>query len=198
MKKIGLLGGTFDPPHNGHLIIANEVLTQCQLNEIWFIPAYVPPHKQKMNVTKLEHRVNMVKLAIESHPSFRLSTIEIKRKGPSYTYDTIKSLKVKYPDVLFYFIIGTDMVQDLPNWKKIDELIKMTTFIGVDRPGFSFKSKYAHVIETVEAPLIDISSTFLRQRFQNKQSTRYYLPDNVRQYIKENHLYESTSSSPNY
>lgn len=189
MKKIGLLGGTFDPPHYGHLIIANEVLMQCGLDEIWFIPAYVPPHKQKMKVTSVNHRLNMVKLAIESHPKFRLCTVEIDRKGPSYTYDTVKSLQAMHPDVTFYFIIGADMVQDLPNWKNIDKLIEMITFIGVNRPGFQLESKFRDKIKFVEIPLIPVSSTFLRERFQRKQSTRYYLPENVRRYIEENRVY---------
>lgn len=190
MKKIGLLGGTFDPPHYGHLMIANEVLTQCGLDEIWFIPAYVPPHKQKSTVTELEHRVAMLNIAIETHPLFQMCTIEIERKGPSYTYDTIKELKEKYPNDTFYFIIGADMVQDLPNWNQIDKLIKLTTFIGVNRPGFQLDSKYEHAIKYIEIPLFEVSSTFLRERFQKKQSTRYYLPEKVRHYIEENQLYE--------
>ncbi len=190
MKKIGLLGGTFDPPHYGHLIIANEVLNQCRLDEVWFVPAFVPPHKQQMRVSKPEHRVKMVKLAIASHPFFRLCTIEIDRKGPSYTVDTLKKLKAKYSNVEFFFIIGADMVQDLLNWKKIDELFEMTTFIGVKRPGFPLESPFLNKIITVETPLTSVSSTFLRERFKKNQSTRYYLPDNVRHYIEENQLYE--------
>lgn len=190
MKKIGLLGGTFDPPHYGHLIIANEVLTQCELDEIWFIPAYVPPHKQNADVTELEHRVAMLELAIESHPYFQMCTIEIERKGPSYTYDTIKELKEKYPENKFFFIIGADMVQDLPNWNNIDKLVKITTFIGVNRPGFTLDSKYKNVIKFIEIPFNAVSSTFLRERFQKKRSTRYYLPEKVRHYVEENQMYE--------
>lgn len=190
MKKIGLLGGTFDPPHYGHLIIANEAMTQCQLDEVWFIPTYVPPHKQGLKVTKPEHRVNMVKLAIASHSSFRLCMIEIERKGPSYTYDTIKKLRESYDDVHFYFIIGADMVEDLPNWKNIDQLRQLITFIAIERPGFSIQTNQSNSVKVVQAPLFDVSSTFLRERFKNKQTTRFYLPDNVRHYIEENHLYE--------
>lgn len=187
MKKIGIIGGTFDPPHNGHLLIANEVLIALKLDEIWFMPNNIPPHKENGS-TSSHDRTEMITLAIEDHPSFFLQTIELKREGPSYTYETIKLLKEKYQDYTFYFIIGGDMVEYLPNWHNIDNLIDLISFVGVKRPGFSLKSPYP-IIE-VEVPQFDVSSSLVRERLANKESTKYLLPDRVRQYIEENHIYE--------
>ncbi|PWA12505.1 nicotinic acid mononucleotide adenylyltransferase [Pueribacillus theae] len=189
-QKIGLLGGTFDPPHYGHLLIANEVLEQCDLDEIWFVPASIPPHKQNEKISASKHRLAMLKMAIKNHPRFRLCAIEIEREGPSYTYETLERLVHQYEETQFFFIIGADMVQDLPNWKNIDHLLKLTTFIGVNRKGHPMESPYKEQIQFVEVPLFEVSSTFLRKRFREKDTTCYYLPKNVRHYIEENKLYE--------
>lgn len=188
MMKVGILGGTFDPPHNGHLIIAQEVLSSLKLDEVWFIPTNIPPHKADAK-SKGEDRIEMVKRAIADNSNFKLQTIEFERSGPSYTYDTITILKEKYPDIEFYFIIGADMVEYLQQWYRIDDLIQEIQFVGVKRPKFKIVSKYK-LIE-VEIPQFEISSSELRQRFKNKQNTRYFLPDSVRQYIEEKNLYGS-------
>ena len=192
--RIGLLGGTFDPPHYGHLLVASEVLEQCNLDEVWFVPNRLPPHKKGMPVTKKEHRLEMVRLAIEGNPSFRLSTIELEREGQSYTYDTIRQLTVTYRNDRFFFIIGADMINDLPNWHHIDKLVQMTTFIGINRPGYSVESPYRAHIQTIDMPPFDVSSSFLRERFKLGKNTRYYLPERVRNYIEENDLYGSKRS----
>ncbi len=184
--KVGILGGTFDPPHYGHLIIAQEVLTALQLDEIWFMPTNVPPHKENAK-TKGEERIEMVKRAIDDNPNFFLQTIEFERSGPSYTYETIGLLQKRYPKAEFYFIIGADMVEYLPNWQHIEELVRQVQFVGVKRPSFKVKSNYP-IIE-VEVPQFEISSSQLRDRFKNKQNTKYFLPDLVKQYIEEKNLY---------
>ncbi|NSL50257.1 nicotinate-nucleotide adenylyltransferase [Calidifontibacillus erzurumensis] len=194
MKKVGILGGTFDPPHNGHLIIAQEVLSVLKLDEIWFMPNNIPPHKGKV-VTKGEDRLEMVKQAIFDNENFKAEPIELERPGPSYTYDTMIILKERYPDIDFYFIIGADMVEYLPKWYRINDLMKHVHFVGVKRPGYEITSTF-EIIE-VEVPEFNISSSQLRRRFRTKQNTRYYLPDQVRHYIEEKNLYGSTESTSN-
>jgi nicotinate-nucleotide adenylyltransferase len=187
--KIGIFGGTFDPPHFGHLIIANEVQYRLNLDEVWFMPNQQPPHKIKTSTTTNEDRIEMLKRATANQPHFKLESIEFNREGPSYSIDTIKLLKAQYPGHRFYFIIGADMIEYLPKWHKIDELIELVQFVGVKRPGYTEQTNYPIIY--VETPLIEISSKMIRNRVQEKEPIHFFLPDEVRQYIKENHLYES-------
>ncbi len=187
--KIGILGGTFDPPHLGHLIIANEVLCSLELDEIWFMPNQDPPHKEKSKNISNENRLDMLSLAIEGHPKFKIETCELERAGRSYTYDTMKLLKENYPTYQFYFIIGGDMVEYLPKWYRIDELVQLITFVGVNRPTYSIQSPYP--ISYVQIPNINISSSLIRNRMKEGITIRYLVPDPVRHYIEENQLYES-------
>ncbi|MDQ0231565.1 nicotinate-nucleotide adenylyltransferase [Metabacillus malikii] len=188
-KKIGILGGTFDPPHFGHLLIASEVLNELQLNEIWFMPNQIPPHKQEKQFSTSEHRYNMLKLAIDKHDHFKIETIELHRDGPSYTYDTLCLLREKYPSYTFYFIIGADMIEFLPKWYKVDEILELATFVGVKRFGHQTISPYP--IKKIDIPQIDVSSTLLRKRIRTNKPTDYLMPDVVKKYIEENHLYGS-------
>ena len=186
-KKIGILGGTFDPPHLGHLLIASEVQHALALSEIWFIPNQIPPHKKNEHFTDSDHRLNMLKIAIKDHPEFSVSTIELEREGPSYTYDTLRLLREEFPEHAFYFIIGADMIEYLPNWHKVDEVIKLVTFVGVKRSGYQTNTPYP-VIE-VEIPQIEVSSTMLRERLKTGGNTDFLLPSDVKRYIEENRLY---------
>lgn len=187
--RIGILGGTFDPPHFGHLMIAEEVLHRCRLDAVWFMPSPSPPHKTRFRITPSHHRIEMVKKAITGNERLFLSLAEFERKGPSYTYDTVKTLLTEHPRDRFFFIIGADMVEDLPNWHRADELVRLVTFIGVGRPGFSLESQYADHIWEVDTPEFAMSASFLRERFKKNGNTRYYLPDDVRKYIMEKGLY---------
>ncbi|MHC0035839.1 nicotinate-nucleotide adenylyltransferase [Pseudoneobacillus sp. C159] len=189
MKKIAIMGGTFDPPHIGHLIMANEVFFRLKLDEVWFMPNGQPPHKQKKSNSTNDDRLEMLRLAIDDHPCFKVEPIELTRSGPSYTIDTIKVLKDQFPNDQFYFIIGADMIEYLPKWHKIDELIQLIRFVGVKRPGYQHETIYP--IIDVEAPQVDISSKMIRNRIKNQESIRYLLPERVSEYIKEHHLYES-------
>lgn len=191
--KIGLLGGTFDPPHMGHLIMAEEALTQCELDEIWFLPSYLPPHAERKAAStpiSAENRLDMVRIAIESHPHFKLSLIEINRKGKSYTYQTLEELKVSYPNDEFYFIIGADMVNDLPKWVRFDEIKQLVTFIGFNRAGIeSFPPEDVKLIP-VHMPEIGIASSMIRSRIRERGAWHYFVPESVRKYIEVNGLYE--------
>jgi len=185
--NIGILGGTFDPPHLGHLLIAEEVREALKLDEVWFIPTYTPPHKAETQTKSLD-RLQMLERAIESNPYFSVNTIELERSGKSYTFETMKTLRAEYPEHTFYFIIGADMVEYLPHWNRIDELMELVQFVGVKRTGYHLETDYP--IITVDIPMIDVSSSMLRKRLQNEKSITYLVPDNVYRFIKENHLYE--------
>lgn len=188
MKRIGILGGTFDPPHIGHFIIADEVKYQLNLDEIWFIPTNEPPHKKNAMMNN-HHRLNMLKAVTEKINYFKVNTIEFNRTGKSYTIDTVNTLKEIYPDVNFYFIIGADMVEYLPHWKDIEKLEKKIQFVGVNRSGFKLDTKYS-VIE-VKVPSIEISSTDVKHRMSKGLPVQFFLPKEVLMYIKEHRLYES-------
>lgn len=187
MKKIGIIGGTFDPVHTGHLFIANEVRERLALDQIWFIPNKIPPHKERM-VTSSEHRLEMIRLAIMGNEYFKVNSLEIDREGRSYTFDTITLLKEMYPDYSFYFIIGGDMVEYLPKWYNIDELSNIVQFVGVTRVGYELDTPYS--VEILELPTFEISSSMVRERVQDNQTIMYLVPDSVREYIKEHQLYE--------
>ncbi|MBE4908055.1 nicotinate-nucleotide adenylyltransferase [Bacillus luteolus] len=193
MKRIGILGGTFDPPHNGHLLMANEVLFNLGLEEIWFMPTNIPPHKKYEQHITNEDRLKLLSLAISDHPHFMLQRIELDREGPSYTYDTMKILKERYPDNNYYFIIGGDMVEYLPHWYRINDLVEIVQFVGVKRPGFAVNSNY-NVIE-VTVPQFEVSSSEIRSRIVKGQTTRYLLPEKVEQYIEEKNLYGTKRGS---
>lgn len=192
MKKIGILGGTFNPPHIGHLMMANEVLQALQLDEVRFMPNAIPPHKETSGATDAQ-RLQMTRLAISDHPQFRIEPFEMERGGVSYTFETMKQLTEREPDAEFYFIIGGDSVQNLHTWYHIDELVKLVRIVGVKRPGTIAISNYP--VTMVDAPEIDLSSTLLRQRFTNGQTVRYLVPSSVEAYIREEGLYGSTKLS---
>jgi len=188
-RKIGILGGTFDPPHLGHLIIANEVFHRLELDELQFMPNQEPPHKERESHTTNRDRIRMLELAIQGNPFFSIEKIELERKGRSYTYDTMKMLMERNPNNEYYFIIGADMVEYLPNWYQVDELMKLVKFVGVNRPNYQLESTYP--IIPIEVPFIEISSSMIRKRTQNSETINYLLPYGVINYIEENQLYGS-------
>ena len=197
-KKIGIMGGTFDPVHMGHLVVANEVLNIYGLDEIIFIPAGNPPHKRGTKASSWD-RYLMTEMATLSNSKFKVSDIEIKKEEKSYTLKTINELKDMYPDAEFYFITGTDAVIELPSWHQPEELLKMCRFIAVSRPGISMgeaKEKISEInnmynssIELFQASMLQISSTDIRHRFEMGKSAKYLLPESVEQYIIKNNLY---------
>ncbi|UOQ46318.1 nicotinate-nucleotide adenylyltransferase [Halobacillus salinarum] len=188
MKRIGILGGTFDPPHLGHMIMAEASREQMKLDEVWFIPSHLPPHKQAAEVGALD-RLKMVKQAVKSNQRFYVNDLELNREGKSYTIDTIQQLRLENPETEFYFIIGGDMVEYLPNWHRIDELVKLVQFVGVKRPGFEWDHQYD--VHEVDIPLIEISSSEIRLRLAEQKTIRYLVPETVYEYIKEHRLYEA-------
>ncbi|WP_174613873.1 nicotinate-nucleotide adenylyltransferase [Virgibacillus ihumii] len=188
MKRIGILGGTFDPPHMGHLVIAEEVRLALELDEIWLVPSFEPPHKDTAKSDSTD-RLEMAKRAIQGNPAFKINTIEVDRIGKSYTFDTMKALTSEFPHTDFYFIIGADMVEFLPHWKNIKPLMELVKFVGVQRKGYQLETDLP--VEVVDIPMIEISSTMIRQRLSDQGSVKYLVPDTVESYIKEKHLYEN-------
>jgi len=157
------------------------------LDKVYFMPEYLPPHVDEKKTIPAEHRLAMLELAIADNPRFAVETIELERKGKSYTVDTMRELTAKNPDTNYYFIIGGDMVNYLPKWHQIDELMELVTFVGVRRPEVPIDSPYP--IIWIDIPLMDVSSTTIRKKVQQGCSVRYLLPDNVLHYIQEKGLY---------
>ncbi|MFF2017378.1 nicotinate-nucleotide adenylyltransferase [Paenibacillus sp. NPDC058177] len=191
--KIGIMGGTFDPPHIGHMLAAESARDTYGLDEVWFMPSHIPPHKHEAGVSG-EDRLAMVQEAVKQHPSFRTLDLEVLRGGVSYTIDTIRELQTEHPHSEFYFIIGADMVEYLPKWQSIDELVQRLTFIGVGRPGTpldlgSLPDHIAGRVTLADMPQVDISSTMLRQRAAEGRSIRYMVPDGVYEYVQRGGLY---------
>ncbi|WP_163526419.1 nicotinate-nucleotide adenylyltransferase [Halobacillus ihumii] len=186
MKRIGIFGGTFDPPHQGHLIIAEQVCEAMKLDEIWFVPSYLPPHKKKAAVSS-DERLDMVKKAIQGNERFYCLDLEMTRQGKSYTFDTMEQLTEDYPDDKFYFIIGGDMVDSLQDWHRIEELKKLVTFVGVQREGSGGRA--AKDVVMIDVPRFDLSSSLIRERLTQGLTVRYLIPEAVHHYIKENSLY---------
>ncbi|MFD2369759.1 nicotinate-nucleotide adenylyltransferase [Brevibacillus sp. GCM10020057] len=204
IKHVGILGGTFDPIHCGHLLAAEQAREQAGLDEVWFMPAHIPPHKTRAGLTPAAARLKMVELAIADHESFRVTDIELLREGPSYTYDTIVQLVAQFPECRFSFIIGGDMVEILPKWHRYEELRRLVRFIGLarpgsvvdqadpadDRPGTINHQAPLEDVTFVQMPIWDISSTLIRAKAAAGQSIRYLVPREVERYIKENRIYE--------
>lgn len=186
-KRVGILGGTFDPPHLGHLIVANEVWQALKLDEVRFMPNQEPPHKDRKSHVTNKDREMMLSMSINDHPHFSIELIEYERAGRSYTYDTMKLLKTRESDVEFFFIIGADMIEYLPKWYNIEKLNEIVQFVGVNRPGHSEKTQFPLI--NVRIPDINISSTIIRNKIQMKQSIKYLVKDEVVEYIKEHELY---------
>ncbi|MBL7575234.1 nicotinate-nucleotide adenylyltransferase [Peptoniphilus asaccharolyticus DSM 20463] len=197
MKKYGIMGGTFNPIHLGHLMISEYIREDMQLNEIIFVPTGNPPHKK---TTDAELRYRMVELAVEENQYFSISDIEVRNSDISYTVDTITKLE-KELDGKIYFIIGSDTLFQLKTWKKIDLLFEKVEFICAIRPEYVstqildlelkyLKQKYKAEIHIVETPLYEISSTDLRNRISKGKSVKYLIPDKVIDYIKEKELYK--------
>jgi len=189
--KIGILGGTFNPIHIGHLILAQEAMEKISLDKIIFVPAYLPPHKDNSDIAGAGLRLEMVKLAIKGNKCFVVSDAEIKRDGRSYTIDTIKEFKKRYPQDELYFIIGSDLLKYLDEWKDLGEIISMVKFIVATRPGYSL-SEIPSYIKTVAIRAVDVSGFEIRERVKEGKSFRYLVPEEVYRYIARKGLYKNS------
>ena len=197
-KRVGIFGGTFDPIHMGHLIVAETIMDEFHLHKVVFIPAAVPPHKLDKQISPAKHRYMMTMLATCSNPRFQVSDMEMHRQGPSYSRDTLAQLIEEHGrDTEFYFIVGADSVENLHTWNRIDELLTMCHFIGASRPGCmpdmeKIAQRFgplAEKIHCLETPELEISSTEIRHRVGQKRTIRYIVPETVEQYIYKEKLY---------
>lgn len=197
-NKIGILGGTFDPIHNGHIKIAREVKDRLGLRRILFIPAGKPWQKAERRVTPAQHRVKMVELAINGVPYFEVSLIEVERPGSTYTVDTLKELRRIYDGTELYFILGWDALLGAPYWKEPEKIINLCYVVAVPRPRITppdpveldrIVPGIAKRLITLDAPQIDISSSDIRERIAAGMPLGHMLPERVAEYIKKNNLY---------
>ena len=194
MTRIGLFGGTFNPIHIGHLAVAQTARETMKLDKVIFIPSNWPPHKNTDTLALAKHRFGMVRLAIKDNPHFAISDFEIRRQEKSYTIDTLKHFcRVLPRDSKLFFIIGGDTLAHLKDWRYIDDILKIVTFIVANRPG-QFKKNLGMKIRyhAITMQGIDISSSYVRQRIAQGKTAKYYVQDSILGYIKRHHLYQKS------
>jgi len=200
-QPIGIMGGTFDPIHYGHLVTAEAARTEFNLEKVYFVPSGHPPHKVLEQVTNPEHRYLMTILSICTNPSFEGSRVEINRPGKSYAYDTVKFFKKLFPHNDLYFITGADAIKEILTWHRVDEILDMCYFVAATRPGYDLADlkkeelkalphEYLERIVNLEVPAMAISSTDIRRRVRENKSIKYLLPEAVEQYIYKYKLYK--------
>lgn len=201
--RLGVFGGTFDPVHCGHLVAAEEVRYRLRLDKVLFVPAGMPPHKLDHDITPTRHRLAMLELAIASNPGFALSRVDIDRHGPCYTVDTLALLHEEYgPGTELFFLMGMDSLADLLTWKEPERLIRLAWIVVVGRPGFQADVDEldkvlpgaAERICIVDTPLMEVSSSDIRQRVREGAPIRYQVPEAVEAYIRAHRLYVAESS----
>lgn len=196
--KLGILGGTFDPVHNGHLALAEAVMRDLELDELLFIPAPTPPHKEGRAITPFAQRYDMVQLAIDGRPHFWLSDMEAKRAGKSYTYDTLTAISAQAPAYELYFLTGADALEGFTHWYRWQEILDLCTLVVTTRPGFAFSMPEELAAEArrrqkgvllLEKDEVDISATKLREAITLGVAWQQWVPEAVADYIQANHLY---------
>ncbi|MDW8344666.1 MAG: nicotinate-nucleotide adenylyltransferase [Verrucomicrobiae bacterium] len=187
--RVGLLGGSFNPVHLGHLIIAQDAYEQARLDEVWFIPCHRPPHKSARDLAAAAHRWVMLCKALAGDSRFVPLDLELRRGGISYSVDTLEELRRIYPTTQFYFIIGADGVADLPRWKDAERLMQMCQFLVMERPGFVIEGAWASRCRVIRGHHCNISSHDIRARLRAGKSIRYLVPDSVFRYIRLRKLY---------
>jgi nicotinate-nucleotide adenylyltransferase len=198
--KLGIFGGTFNPPHIGHLILAETAADSLGLDRVYFTPAADPPHKVGQPRAGVNHRLRMVELAIGGNPRFQLSRMDIDRPGPHYTADTVQLFQEQHPGAELYFLMGSDSLRDLLDWHRPQDLVAACYLVVMSRPVvppdmdllFGALPDLRHKLIYIHSPEIEISSTNIVARLQHGQSVRYRLPENVQEYIQAHGLYQSS------
>lgn len=199
--RLGIFGGAFDPVHNGHLLLAEQCCEQCQLDEVWFVPTKIPPHKDADSLSPDEDRVEMLKLATAGRSEFVVSEIELKREEVSWTVDTLRQLHDERPDDELFLLIGADSLRDFPTWKEPEAIAELASVIAVNRGEASLDEltaglspKLSDSVQLVTMPGISISATDLRRRVSEGKSIRYLVPRSVEEFIQSRALFRSSAS----
>jgi nicotinate-nucleotide adenylyltransferase len=190
-RRIGVMGGTFDPVHHGHLVAASEVQARFDLDEVVFVPTGQPWQKSEREVSAAEDRYLMTVIATASNPRFSVSRVDIDRPGPTYTIDTLTDLRRRHPDADLFFITGADALEQIVSWRRADDVFGLAHFIGVTRPGYELVDTHLPpgAVSLVEVPAMAISSTAVRARTAAGLPVWYLVPDGVVQYISKRRLY---------
>ncbi|CAM3102288.1 nicotinate-nucleotide adenylyltransferase [Corynebacterium gottingense] len=193
--RIGIMGGTFDPIHHGHLVAASEVADRFQLDEVVFVPTGNPWQKAGRTITAAEDRYLMTVIATASNPRFSVSRVDIDRGGPTYTMDTLRDLREQFPSAQLYFITGADALSSIMSWRDWEHMFELAEFVGVTRPGYElsedmFPEEIQRRVHLIEIPAMAISSTDCRERSGQGRPVWYLVPDGVVQYIGKNQLYQ--------
>ncbi len=190
MRRIGIFGGTFDPPHKGHIAIAEEAMKQFSLDTIYFVPAFLPPHKLLYYSMTAKHRLTMVKLAIERHKDFKVSTIELKRRGISYTVDTLKAFRSRFPNAALLLIIGADNLGQFQLWKSPHTILQLASLAVYKRKGFNQSLKNQNIaFQPIKGQLLQVSSTEIRRRLAQGLIVSKLIPRSIERYIERHSLY---------
>lgn len=190
--EVGLFGGSFNPPHVAHLIVAETVRDQFGLEKVLWIPSFKPPHKPEDNLAAPDHRLRMTQRAVAGNPAFAVSDLEIRRGGASYTIDTIMELQDAHPQTSYALIIGSDSLRTFTSWHRPDAIIERVPLIVYKRPGAIAsvaEPRLANRVFVADAPLLEVSGTEIRARCRQERSIRYFVPEAVRTYIEEEGLY---------
>ena len=200
IRRVGILGGTFNPIHTGHLILAEQARSRFGLDEVLIIPSGISYFKKGMDIPDGRIRYEMCELAVQDNPYFRVSDIEIRREGNTYTAETLKELKNEEPDTDFFFMIGADILHEIGYWKDPEDIFKNCSLLvsvrnnesedDLKKDAQALKEKYGAEVCMLHTTNIDISSTMIRQLISEKKSVRYYLPEALREYILKNKIYE--------
>ena len=188
-KRIGLFGGTFDPVHLGHIIVAEWIQFKLDLNEVHFIPNYIHPFAKREDISESDHRLKMLELALAGYPSFKICNYEIEKEEISYSIDTIRYFQRQFPDYKLYYLIGSDNINEFHLWKDSDDIFKLTTVVVYNRIGKN--GNESNKFEYIDSPLIEISSSQIREHIKNDLPYRSLLHPDVYHYIKQKKLYSS-------
>jgi nicotinate-nucleotide adenylyltransferase len=198
-RRVAVLGGSFNPIHVGHMIMAENALVDLDLDEVIFAPAGDPPHKDTRGLLAADDRLAMVKLATENRPGFRVSTMDMESSGPSFTWRLLERMLERESATQFWFLMGGDSVRDFPTWRRPERILELARLAVVERPGFLLDlggsrqvPELPYRADVIEAPLCDVSSTDIRNRITSGRSIRYLVPESVRSYIEERSLFHDT------
>ena len=192
--KIGLFFGSFNPIHHGHLMVASFIANHTDLQQVWLVVSPQNPHKTQSSLLNEYDRLHLAQLAIEDDDQIKVSDIEFKLPKPSYTIDTLTYLEEKYPQHRFYVIMGSDSFQNLPKWKNFEALVKNYQFIVYRRPGFEITEKYGADVTYLEAPMLELSATLIRNNCKDGITIRYLVPEDVRLEIERNNYFKGESA----